>query len=121
MAKKFDDLLAKMTPERRARIEERAQKLLAEMPLYELRQARRLTQEALAAAMGKGQASISKLERRTDMYVGTLRSLIQAMGGELEIRARFPEGDVKITQFSGVKATRQRKQKRAAARSSALA
>ena len=45
-------------------------------------------------------ATISKLERRTDMYLSTLRSYIQAMGGDLEITARFPEGEIRIDQFS---------------------
>ncbi len=106
MAKKFRDLMAKLPAERRARIEARAQQMLAELPLHELRQARKLTQKALAAAMGTGQTSVSKLERRADMYVGTLRNLIQAMGGELEIVARFPEGEYKITQFGELKRRR---------------
>ncbi len=45
------------------------------------------------------QAAVSKLERRTDMYVSTLREFVRAMGGELEITARFPEGTVRINQF----------------------
>jgi hypothetical protein len=48
---------------------------------------------------GVKQSAISKLERRADMYVSTLRHFIEAMGGQLEIRAVFPDGDVRITQF----------------------
>ncbi|HEX2188488.1 MAG TPA: XRE family transcriptional regulator [Longimicrobiaceae bacterium] len=99
MARKFDELRAKMPPERRARIDARTEELLADMPLHELRQARHMTQETLAEALGMKQASVSKLERRTDMYVSTLRRYIAAMGGELEITARFPEGAVRIDQF----------------------
>lgn len=99
MAKKFRDLRARMSPERQKRVRERAQGILAELPLQELRQARRLTQEALARALGSNQALVSKLERRTDMYVSSLRSYIEAMGGQLEIVARFPDGAVKINQF----------------------
>ncbi|HEX2094267.1 MAG TPA: XRE family transcriptional regulator [Longimicrobiaceae bacterium] len=99
MAKKFRDLTAKMTVESRIRAEERARDMLAEMPLHELRQARHMTQETMADALGASQASVSKMERRTDVYVSTLRRYIEAMGGELEIRARFPEGDVRINQF----------------------
>jgi hypothetical protein len=40
------------------------------------------------------------MERRTDMYIGTLGKFIEAMGGQLEIRAIFPDGAVRITQFS---------------------
>jgi hypothetical protein len=43
--------------------------------------------------------SISKLERRADMYISTLRDFVRAMGGDLEITARFPDGEVRINQF----------------------
>lgn len=73
--------------------------LLSQLPLTELRHARQLSQEQLAGVLHVKQASISKLERRTDMYISTLRNFIRAMGGELEIIARFPDGSVKINQF----------------------
>ena len=73
--------------------------LLAEMPLSELRAARQLTQESLAKSLGINQAAVSKMERRTDMYISTLRDFVVAMGGELEITARFPDGAIKIQQF----------------------
>jgi DNA-binding transcriptional regulator YiaG len=102
MARKFSDLRARMTPERQRRVRERSQALLAELPLQELRQARQLTQQALAQRLGSQQALVSKLERRADMYVSSLRSYIQALGGDLEIIARFPEGAVRITQFAEI-------------------
>ncbi len=102
MAKKFSDLVAKMSPERRARAQSRAQEILAEMALQELRRARELSQAQLAEVLGEKQPNISQLEQRTDMYVSTLRKYIEAMGGELEIIARFPEGSVRIKQFSEV-------------------
>ena len=102
MAKKFRDLVADWSPERLAKVEALKQELLAEMPLQELRHARERSQEALAKALGGSQASVSKMERRADMYVSTLRSYIEAMGGELEIIASFPDGKVKITQFEGI-------------------
>jgi hypothetical protein len=58
-----------------------------------------LTQEHLAELLGVNQAAISKVERRADMYVSTPARFIQAMGGSLEIRAVFPDGAVRITQF----------------------
>lgn len=58
-----------------------------------------MSQEELARILGVNQASVSKLERRTDMYIRTLRRFVEAMGGELEITARFPEGCVRIRQF----------------------
>jgi len=99
-ARNFKELQAAMPPERRARNAAAAERMLQEMPLDELRAARQMTQENLASVLGVKQASISKLERRADMYVSTLAKFIEAMGGRLEIRACFPEGSVCIKQFS---------------------
>jgi DNA-binding XRE family transcriptional regulator len=96
MATKFRSVLEKLPKERQARIRERTTELLAELPLRELRQARELSQEELAEVLGLNQATISKLERRTDMYLSSLRRFVEAMGGELEITANFPDGSVKI-------------------------
>ena len=70
------------------------------MALDELREARDLTQEHLAKVLHVNQSAISKLERRTDMYVSTLQDFVRAMGGRLEIRAVFPDGAVRINQFA---------------------
>jgi DNA-binding Xre family transcriptional regulator len=102
MAKKWETLRAAMSPERRQANRAAAQQLMAEMPLEELRSARNITQTHLAALLRITQASVSKMEKRTDMYVSTLRAFVQAMGGELEIRAIFPDGIVKIDQFSAL-------------------
>jgi transcriptional regulator with XRE-family HTH domain len=76
--------------------------MLAEMPLHELRRARELSQEHLAREMNQGQSAISRLERRTDMYISTLRRYVQALGGELDIIARFPDGSVRVEQFTAL-------------------
>lgn len=99
MAKKFSDLRAQMPPDSQARVEARAEKILVEMPLYELRKARGLSQKRLAEMLRVQQPSIAKMEKRTDMYISTLRSHIEAMGGQLEVVARFPEGAVRIANF----------------------
>ncbi len=99
MAKRFAHLRAKMPPERQARAKERADALLAAMPLQELRRARELSQQALAQTMETTQGEISKLEHRTDAYISTLRSYVEAMHGRLRIVAEFPEGSYEITQF----------------------
>lgn len=99
MARNFKELRARMSPERRARNEAAALALEAGMALDELREARELTQEQLARALGIRQAAVSKMERRTDMYLSTLAGIIKAMGGVLEMRAVFPEGIVRISQF----------------------
>jgi len=100
MAKKFSELRSRMSPESQARAEAKAQAMLTEMPLNELRQARGLSQKMLAEILHVQQPSIAKLEKRTDMYLSTLRSHIEAMGGQLELVARFPDGAVKISNFS---------------------
>src|SRR5690606_34205975 len=107
MAKKFADLRAKLSPEAQARVEAKAQELLAEMPLNELRQARGLSQKMLAELLHVQQPSIAKMEKRTDMYISTLRSHIEAMGGQLEVIARFPDGSVKISNFAEIEAAAQ--------------
>ena len=96
MARNFRELEARMSLERRARVAARVKEELANMPLHQLRQARQITQTRLAELLEMDQGNISKLEQRTDMYLSTLRSYIEAMGGSLEIRAIFPDGDVKI-------------------------
>ena len=100
MTKKFAELRARMSPEARERADVQADAMLAEMPLNELRQARGLSQKMLAEVLHVQQPSIAKIEKRTDMYLSTLRSHIEAMGGELEVVARFPDGAVRISNFS---------------------
>jgi DNA-binding XRE family transcriptional regulator len=102
MAKNFSELRSKMSPERRARNDAAVKKALAEMPLQELRNARGLSQQMLAETLHIQQPAIAKLEKRADMYISTLRSHIKAMGGDLDIIARFPDGDVRIANFSQI-------------------
>jgi len=99
VARNFKELQAKMSPESIARSKEKARLLRKDMALNELRAAREITQEHLATLLHVNQAAVSKMERRTDTYVSTLAHFIHAMGGELEIYARFPEGAVRIKQF----------------------
>src|SRR5437016_7886972 len=70
-----------------------------EMFLTGLRDIRRVSQDDLAKRLKVSQATVSKMERRSNMYLTTLRKLVAALGGELEIRAKFPEGVVRIKQF----------------------
>lgn len=100
MAKKFSELQARMTPQARADAERIFLQHLKEMPLHELRKAQQMSQDTLAKALNINQAAVSKMERRTDMYISTLRNYIRAMGGELEIVATFPDGQVKIENFA---------------------
>ena len=102
MAKKFSDLRGKMSPEAQARVKVRVQEALAEMPLQELRRARELAQQTLGEVLGMSQPEVSKLEQRSDALISTVRRYVEAMGGELEIVARFPDGAVRITQFQDI-------------------
>ncbi len=72
---------------------------MTEMPLAELRQARKFSQVKLAELLEIQQPAVAKMERRTDMYISSMRRFIEAMGGQLEIRAHFADGDVLIKQF----------------------
>ncbi|MEG3147476.1 XRE family transcriptional regulator [Sphingomonas sp. RT2P30] len=100
--KHFDTLRAAMTPAQRIAVAEKVAVLRAEMTLAELRQARQLTQETLSGTLHVGQAAVAKMEKRTDMYVGNLRRFVEAMGGQLDVVARFPEGSVKISNFAEI-------------------
>ncbi len=96
----FAELRARMTPEARAAAEAVAIQLDAEMDLAEVRRAMKLSQEELGQTLQINQGSVAKIEKRADMYVSTLRRFIEAMGGELEIVAKFADHSVKIRNFS---------------------
>lgn len=104
----FRELTKGFTPARRRRIGEMKKELLAEMPLHELRRAHALTQRDLAELLQVNQPAVSKLEQRTDVYISSLRSYIESVGGKLRIVAEFPEGEVAITNFSDVGKTESR-------------
>jgi transcriptional regulator with XRE-family HTH domain len=98
----FSVLRNRMTSEAQARAQEKSEILGAEMALADLRRAMHLSQEELAATLHINQASVAKMEKRTDMYVSSLRRFIEAMGGELDITARFPDRSIKIDQFTSI-------------------
>ena len=97
MVRKYSRLRERMSAERRARNEARALALLVAMDLNELRKGRHVTQEELADRLEVAQSNVSRLERRQDMLVSTLRQVVEALGGELHLVAVFPgEGAVRI-------------------------
>lgn len=102
---RFDELRKGMSPDAQARARSLAENMLREMPLHELRLARRKTQAQLARVLDVQQAAVSRIERRADMYISTLRAYIEAMGGHLEIVATFPDGAVRLSQLGESKAT----------------
>ena len=100
MAKSFNELRRKMSPERRLRNAAEAERMLLEMTLQELRQnITSFSQEDIAEMLQVTQGYVSKLERQDDMLLSKLYAYIEALGGEVEIRARFPDQEVQITQF----------------------
>jgi transcriptional regulator with XRE-family HTH domain len=100
---RFDDYMARLPKKRQQAIKKRADELIAEeATLRQLREARERSQEEVARKLHIKQAAVSKLERRADMYLSTLRGFIEAMGGKLEIIARFPNQAVRITQFEAL-------------------
>jgi len=102
MSKPYAMLREKMKPAARKKAAEKTKTLLDAMPLQELRHARSLSQEQLAQTLSVKQAAVSKLEKRTDMYISTLRNFIKVMGGDLEITAKFPDGSIQISQFEDI-------------------
>jgi plasmid maintenance system antidote protein VapI len=100
MAKSFDQLVkATTTKATRDKAARRTRELLGELLLSELRRAAGKSQRELADALGIKQPSLSKLEGQSDMHVGTLKKIVEALGGHLQILATFPKGNVRVRQF----------------------
>ena len=92
MGETLKERLNKLPAARRVKVEARAAELLAEeMSLKDLRKARELTQEHMAELLGIGQEGISRLEKRSDLLISTLRNYVARMGGQLELVVRFPD------------------------------
>jgi len=100
MARNFKELESKMTSERRGRVEAKTRQLLQEMLLSEVRKEAGLTQETVAKELGIKQPTLSRLESQDDMQISTLSRLVKALGGQLEIIAHLPNGDVRLGQFT---------------------
>lgn len=88
----LEEKLNQLSPERRAKIQVRADQLMAEeLSLRDLRLARKLTQEKMAELLKIRQEGVSRIEKRSDLHLSTLRQVIQAMGGELRLVVEFPD------------------------------
>lgn len=100
----FDELVAQITTKRtREKAAKRTQRLLGELLLGEMRQLTGKSQRQVAELLGIKQPNLSKLEHQDDMQISTLQNIVRALGGELEMLARFPKGAVRINQFGGAK------------------
>jgi len=106
MARKLDDVMAALPKERQQRVEARAMELAT---LKDLRLAAQQTQEQLAAALGVGQDAISRLEKRSDMLLSTLRHYVESMGGKLELVAQFPNRPPVVIEHLGIEETPRRR------------
>ena len=107
MAKNFNELRSRMSPERRQRNAAAANRMLLEMTLQELRQGiTDFSQEDIAEMLQVTQGYVSKLERQDDMLLSNLYAYVQALGGQVEIRAKFPNQEVQINQFREIEKLR---------------
>src|SRR5581483_35804 len=92
MSRNVNDIMRTLNSAQRKKVEARAAELIAEeMTLQELRRARKLTQVSVAKALGITQDSVSRLEKRSDILLSTLRKTVQVMGGNLSLVAEFPD------------------------------
>ena len=106
MAKTLEQKMAALSPARRKKVEARTAELIEEeRSLCDLRRAMALTQERMAENLGIGQESISRLEKRSDLLISTLRGYVEAMGGKLCLVAEFPDRPpVTLSGLTGVAA-----------------
>jgi predicted transcriptional regulator len=100
----FRELTNGFSPRRKARLADKAAALETALALHELRKRHAVSQEELAVKLAVRQPAVAKLERRADMYVSNLRRYVEALGGTLEITARFPDGVVTIADVGGADA-----------------
>ena len=96
---KFSKLRAKISPARRTRNENAARRVMAQLLLAELRRRSGMTQRELAAALGIKQPTLAQMEKQEDIQVSTLQRIVRALGGELDLVVRLPQGDFRIQQF----------------------
>lgn len=99
MGTSLKEKMAALDPARQARIKAETERLQAEyMTLQDLRKAREMTQVRLAEMLGKSQVTVAQMEKRTDVMLSTLRSYIEAMGGQLDLVVRFPDREPVVLQ-----------------------
>ena len=106
MAKKLDEVIKALPAARRKKIEQRTMELAT---LKDLRKAAEQTQADMAATLGVGQDTISRLEKRSDMLLSTLRHYVESMGGKLQLIAQFPNRPPVVIEHLGVEKTSTKK------------
>lgn len=116
MARNLDEAIARLPAERRAKVERRARELAS---LKDLRRAMERTQEELAARLGVGQDTVSRIEQRSDILLSTLRRYVEAMGGELNLVACFPNRPPLVVEHIAPKPSKRVKKRASRRRSQA--
>jgi len=111
MPRNVNDIINKRGPAQRKKVEARAAQLIAEeMTLQQLRHARKLTQQKIAKSLHIGQEGVSKLEKRSNLLISTLRSYVEAMGGQLHLMAKFPNRpSIELAGFAEMENERRKK------------
>jgi transcriptional regulator with XRE-family HTH domain len=118
MSVNVNEIIRKLSPAERKKIEDRAAEIIAEeMSLRDLRKARKLTQARVAKKLGITQDSVSRLEKRSDLLISTLRRTVKAMGGDVRIVAEFPDrAPVVLSELSEDEPSRKSRRRHAHAR-----
>jgi hypothetical protein len=114
----YEEVLARESPEFQARVRQRAAELIAEeLNLREMRRLRKLTQARLSRKLKIGQEGVSRIEKRTDLYLSTLRSYVEGVGGKLSLVVEFPDRPPVILSGLGEQPEAKPKRKKARAAS----
>ena len=106
MATPWREIKHKFSDERFAELNQEAADELERMGFGKLRLARQQTQVALAERLDIPQTAVSRMERRTDLLLSTMRGYVEALGGKLELRAVFPDGEFLLDTLGPEKRTR---------------
>ncbi|MGA8043226.1 MAG: hypothetical protein WCA37_10515 [Terracidiphilus sp.] len=115
MSMKWNDLKHKASPAKRARLQREAHAELERIGFDKLRLARKQTQVAVAAKLKVAQGAVSRMEKQSDFLLSTLREYVSALGGQLELRAIFPDGDFVIESMTTKGPTRKHRTRTKAA------
>jgi hypothetical protein len=121
MAIKWNELKHKSSSEIRAKLKRDADAELDRIGFHKLRQARQQTQVAVAERLNIAQGAVSRMERQSDFLLSTLREYVGALGGRLELRVVFPDGDFVIETLAPAPAAKKRPSRVRSANSAALA
>lgn len=110
MATPWREIKHKFSAEVHAQIKREALAELDRIGFNKLRQARKQTQVALAERLDIPQNAVSRMERRTDLLLSTMRGYVEALGGKLELRVIFPDGEFVLDELAPPPRSKRKKQ-----------